>query len=134
MVVLDSGGAEVADVGLFPDAFGDPHASDGASDSIFEPAGVVADLADSVAGGNHGQDWFEEGAADDLDAATLDQCCQAIDILGMASVEPFHEGATGVQADAEGFVGLKDVEKGEVAVLVGFFKDVVEVADRLVIV
>ena len=95
---------------------------------------IAADLADAVAGGDHRQDRLVEGPADDLDPALGDQLGQAVEILGMLDVEPFHQRAAGVQADLQRLVAAEDVEKRPVAVLVGLLEDVVEIADGLMIV
>ncbi len=52
----------------------------------------------------------------------------------MMRVEPLQQRTAGVQADLERLVRLEDIEKRQVAVLIRLLEDVVEVADRLVIV
>ncbi len=62
------------------------------------------------------------------------QLRQAIDIFRMVRVEPFHQRAAGVQGDPQRLVAAEDVEKRQVAVLVGLLENVVEIADGLMIV
>ena len=63
-----------------------------------------------------------------------DQLGQPIDVLGVLGVEPLHQRAAGVQGDLQRLVAGEHVEERPVAVLVGLLEDVVEIADRLVVV
>ena len=47
--------------------------------------------------------------------------------------QPFHQGPAGVQGDSQIDVRFKNLEKGKIAVAICAFEDVVEVANRLVI-
>ena len=132
--VLDAGVDQVVGEGLLPDPFGNPHAADGRAEAVLQPAGVAADLADAVPAGDHRQDRLEERPADDLDAALGGQFGQAIDILGVDRVEPFHQRTAGVQGDSQRLVAAEDVEKRQIAVFVGLLENVFEVTDGLVIV
>ena len=64
---------------------------------VLEPAGVAADLADAVAARNHRQDRLEIRPADNFDSAGCNEARQAVEVVGVMSVEPFHQRAAGVQ-------------------------------------
>ena len=125
---------QVVGEGLLPDPFGDPHAADRRAEAVLQPAGVAADLAHAVPAGDHRQDRLEERPADDLDAALGGQFGQAVDILGVDRVEPFHQRTAGVQGDSQRLIAAENVEKRQIAVFVGLLENVFEVADGLVIV
>ena len=75
-----------------------------------------------------------QGAADDLDLPRRNEPRHAVEIVGMASVEPFGERAARVQAEPHAGMPLEQFEQWQVAVLIGLLDDVVEVADGLMIV
>ena len=132
--VLDAGIDQVAGIGLFPDAFGRPEAADGGPQAALQPAGVAADLAHAVAGGNHRQDWLEIGPAEDLDPPGVDELRQPIDVVGVMAGEPFHQRAADVQRNFQRRVAAENVQEHAVAVVVGALEDFIEIADGLVIV
>ena len=49
-------------------------------------------------------------------------------------VKPLHQRSAGVQRDTKVAKGLKNIQKRTIAVFVSLLKDVIEVADRLMIV
>ena len=59
---------------------------------------------------------------------------QAVEIVAVVRVQPLHQRAAGVQPHLQLRIALEDVEKRPVAVLVRLLEDVVEVADRLMVV
>jgi hypothetical protein len=52
----------------------------------------------------------------------------AVEILGVAGVEPLHQRTADVQADFQRLVTAEDVQKGAVTVLEGLLEDVVKIA------
>ncbi len=131
--VFDAGIDQVVGECLLPDPFGNPQAADSRAEAVLQPAGVTADLADAVPAGDHRQDRLEERPADDLDTALGGHLGQAVDILGVNGVEPFHQRTAGVQGDSQRLVAAENVEKRQIAVFVGLLENVFEVADGLMI-
>jgi len=131
--VFHAGIHQVARKRLFPDAFGHPHAAHRHTETLLQAPAKSADLALAVAGGNHGQNRLVVGPADDLHPAPACQLAHPVQILGVICFEPLEQRPAQVQGDAQRLEPRKHFEKGTVAVFVGLAKDVVEVADRLVI-
>ena len=109
--VFDAGIDQIAGEILLPNAFGNPHAANGRPQAVLQPAGVAADLADAVAGGNHRQNRLEKRPAQNFNAALIDQTGQAIDIGRLMGVEPFHQRAAHVQRNLQRFVTLENIQK-----------------------
>ena len=132
--VLDPRGGQVAGHALLPNPFGHPHAANACLQPIFQPTAIADDLTDPIARRNHRHDRLVKRAADDFDSARGDQARQPIQILGMVDVEPLHQRPAGVQGHLQARIALEDVQKRPVAVLIGLLENVVEIADRLMVV
>ena len=98
------------------------------------PVGVHFDLSNAVAGGEHCQNRFKEGTADDFDSSLLDECGDAVEVFGMFVGEPFNQRAAGVQGEFNGIVSFKDIEEGKITFLISLLHHVPEIADGLMVV
>ena len=63
---------QIAGHRLFPYAFGNPHSLNITAESAAEPISKTLDLPDPITGGNHGENWFVEGTANNFEATILD--------------------------------------------------------------
>ncbi len=99
--VFNSGGGNVADQAGFPNPFRNPHAADIDVQSFVQPVGILADLALTVPGGNHGQDGFVKRSPHDLNPAPPRQITQTLEVFGTVFLQPEHQGPAGVQADCQ---------------------------------
>jgi hypothetical protein len=120
-------------VGL-PDALGEPGAARPAAEGRLDLVGHPAELADTVALGQGGEDRLVPAAADDLDLAALGKGGEAADELGPLGAEPGKEGAGVVEGDADPGMTLEGADHREVGPVVGLGDHPAEVADGLVIV
>ncbi len=95
---------------------------------------VRLDLPDAIARRNHGQDRLVERTAEHFDLAFADQTLEPFDILGFASHEPFEKRPARVQHEGNFPVFVQQFQPRLVAEPIRRFEDIVEIADRLVIV
>ena len=75
-----------------------------------------------------------KATADNLQTSFFGKRRQPVEIVAMVEVEPLGQRSTGVECHANPRVTLKEVEKRQVTLLVGFREDRVKVAHRLVVV
>ena len=132
--VLDPRADDVGRERLLPDPLRHPHAADLGADAALQPVGVAGDLTDAIARRDHRHDRFEERPADNFNPPGGDQRAEAVDVLGMAGVEPLHQRAARMETNLQSFIPLEDVEERQIAVLVRLLEDSVEVADWLMVV
>ena len=131
---FDTGRGEVGGHPGVPDPLGHPHAGDLCSQAVFQPVGVAADLANSVAGRQHGQHRLVKGTTDNFDLLRCRQFRQSVEILRMVRLQPLCQRAAGMHGQPDAGVPTEEIEHRPVAVLIGLLKDTVEVSDRLVVV
>ena len=132
--IFDSGGGNIGNQGLLPDALRHPHAANARLKQLLQISGIGSNLADPVWRRDHRQDRLVESAAHDLDLPPSHQSPQAVHIFRLVLDQPFHQAAAGVQGKRDFRIAFDQVEKGSVTVAVGAFKDAVEIPDRLMIV
>ena len=75
-----------------------------------------------------------EGAPHDLDPTRGDQARQAVEVVGMMPIEPFGQGAAGVQGQSDAGVAFEHLQKRQIAVAVRLLDHAVEIADGLMVV
>jgi hypothetical protein len=124
---------DVAGEGLFPYPLGHPHPLDFGAEAAVEPVAIGRNLTNPVTRREHRKDRLEVGPTDDLHPARFDQGRKPIEILRVVAIEPLHQGATGMEGDAERRIRLEDFEERQIAILIGLLEDPIEVADRLMI-
>ncbi len=95
--VLDAGIDQIAGEVLFPNAFGNPHPTNGRSQAVLQPAGVTADLSHPVARGDQRQYRLVKRTPQDFHPPLIDQTYQTLDVLRLMGVKPFHQRAAHVE-------------------------------------
>ena len=101
---------------------------------VLQPIRESTDLPNAVPLRNHRQNRFIERTTDDLDATGLDQLGDTTEILRVVRLQPLHQWSARVQRNPQMIVRLENFKERQVAVLIGRFKNVVEVTNRLVVV
>ena len=132
--VLDSRIDNAAGQRGFPDAFGSPHSRWSRAELSLQKGTVGLDLSHAIDRWQHRHDRFVVRAANDFDSACVNQHPNTIQVFRVPLGQPMHQWAGSMQRNLQLFVGLKDFQEWQIAVLVGLLKDAVEVADRLVVV
>jgi len=132
--VFDAGVNQVAGERLLPNALGRPEAADRRAQPVLQPTGVAANLTNPILRRNHRQDRLEIRAAENLDPPGLAQTGQTVEIVRLVFGQPFHQRAARVQRHFQRVVAAENIEKRQIAVLIGLLEDVVEISDRLVVV
>ena len=132
--VFDAGVDQVAGERLLPNPLGNPKAADRGAQAILQKPGVAADLADAIPRGNHRQNRLVICPAENLDPPLLDELGQPVDVLGLVRAEPLHQRAADVQRHLQRGIAAENVEEVAIAIVERPLKNVVEVADRLMVV
>src|SRR5260370_5982503 len=114
-----------------PDALGEPRAGGALAKMLFEIGGEPRDLLVLIRGRNGYENGFVEAAADKLDLAGLQQRFKTLEIFGVMLFHPGKERAGIVQAQAHTRMLFQQLDKGEVAVLVRFLKNMAKIAAGL---
>ncbi|MBK7702326.1 MAG: hypothetical protein IPI34_05235 [bacterium] len=131
---LDAGAGQRTGQVRLPDALGHPDAAAVGAEVLAHPVAHHAQLPDAVALRDGGEDRLVKAAAEHLHAPGAHQEGRALEPLRVVPLQPLQQRAGHVQAEAELLVALDPLQERQVAAAVDVLDDVVEVADRLVVV
>jgi hypothetical protein len=132
--VLDPGLGENPRQVRLPDALGEPHPAGPDAELRLEEGGQPLDLSELVVIGQHGEDRLVESAGQELDLAARRDGAEQIEGARRALPQPLQEAARAVHAHPHLRPRLQPLEERTVGALRRLDEDVIEVADRLVVV
>jgi hypothetical protein len=99
---------------------------------LLEIAGQARDLLQLVLGRDGDENGLVEAAADEFNLATLDQFSKAVKIFGAMLLYPGEQRTGIMKTEANVAMFFQPLEKGEIGIVVRFFKNVLEIAAGLV--
>ena len=132
--VLDPGLAQHARKVRLPDPLGEPHPAGAHAEVRLEERRQPLDLADLVMVGQHGEDRLVESAGQELDLAASGDGAEQVEGARRRFAQPLQKAARTVNAQPHFGTRVKPFEEWSVGALRRLDEDVVEVADRLMVV
>ena len=130
--ISDVGGGQRGRELRLPNAFREPRAGRTLAKMFFNVLGEQFSLLELVFRGNTHQDGLVKAATDHLDLAAGRQRPQSYEILGMICLNPGQKRTGIMQTQMNAGVLLQGFDKEEIATLVALFKNMLEIAARLV--
>ncbi len=115
-----------------PNTLSKPRAGRKPAEVFLEIGGQTRELFALILGRNRDQDRFVEAATDEFHLAALHQHFQASEILKPVFLDPGEKRPGIVEAEANFWMPFEVLNEGNVAGVVGFFEDMLEIATGLV--